>query len=191
VRPAPIARPPSLQLRLILERHESVKAVGAAMSHSRNQIGCAAAGGANIITAGLCEAPSLTAAMPFYLAPAGGTATLASSDIRVNETSGTATVRTCVTIQALLEFLAAYRTEAAPGGYALPYPSTTFVGQTVGGAIATATYGASLVHGSWSAKVLEARFMNTEGKVRTYMYMHICIYIYICVCVHTHTHTHI
>jgi len=61
--------------------------------------------------------------------------------------------------------LAAYRTREAPGGYMLPYPSTTFVGQTVGGAISTATYGASLVHGSWSAKVLEAAFMNAAGDV--------------------------
>lgn len=149
----------------MVARHRSVKAVGAGMSWSRNQIGCAAAGGANMLTAGICETPELTAAMPFYLAPATGTVRVSTSDIRVNETERTVRVASCVTIQALLEFLAAYRTREAPGGYMLPYPSTTFVGQTVGGAISTATYGASLVHGSWSAKVLEAAFMNAAGDV--------------------------
>lgn len=149
----------------IVARHKSVKAVGAGMSWSRNQIGCAAAGGANMLTAGICETPELTAAIPFYLAPPTGTVRVSTTDIVVNETDATVRVAACVTIQALLEFLAAYRTREAPGGYMLPYPSTTFVGQTVGGAISTATYGASLVHGSWSAKLLEAAFMNGAGTV--------------------------
>mmetsp|Transcript_691 Transcript_691/g.2394 ORF Transcript_691/g.2394 Transcript_691/m.2394 type:complete len:873 (+) Transcript_691:72-2690(+) len=153
------------EMSAIVSRHKSVKAVGAGMSWSRNQIGCAASGGANIITAGLCEKPELTATMPFYLAPPLGTARIETADIRVDEAGLTVTVMSCVTIQALLEFLAAYRTNNAPGGYMLPYPSTSFAGQTVGGAVSTATYGASLVHGSWSAKVLEISYMNAKGEL--------------------------
>lgn len=145
--------PNRAQLKTVVTKYWSVKAVGAAMSWSRNQIGCAASGGANVITAGLCESVDLTAVYPFYLAPPNGSSLVKTTDILVDEVAKTATVKACVTVQALLEFLAAYRTAMAPGGYMLPHPSTNYAGATIGGVISTATYGSSLVHGGWSAKV--------------------------------------
>eukprot|EP00967_Tisochrysis_lutea_P026496 scaffold30577_cov29-Tisochrysis_lutea.AAC.1 len=66
---------------------------------------------------------------------------------------------------ALNEYLAAYRTSAAPNGYMLSHPGTLYTGQTVGGIIATAAHGSSLVEGGWPSKVIAVRVMLADGRV--------------------------
>ncbi|EOD34510.1 hypothetical protein EMIHUDRAFT_122768, partial [Emiliania huxleyi CCMP1516] len=155
------------ELSEVMRRTHSIRAVGTGANWNINNMACAAAGGFSLVTAAMCEVDELTGALPFYLAPAEGTATAtaATPDIKVDEAKGVVTVKTCVTVQALNEYLAAYRTEASPTGYMLPEPGTIYAGQTVGGAVATATHAHSLVEGSWSAKVLEARLMTADGEV--------------------------
>ena len=145
---------------------QSVKAVGAGHGWSRNFIGCAARHGVNILTAGLCAESELTARHPFFfIGDPGGEHCSQHADVLVDSTTRLVQVRTCVTIQALLEVLSACRTQSAPGGYQLYSPATLYTGQTVGGAIATATHGASLEHGGWSNLVQEAEIMLANGTI--------------------------
>lgn len=61
----------------------------------------------------------------------------------------TVTVAAGVTQRVLLDYLAAY---PSPSGYTLPAFSW-FIDQTIAGAVATATHGSSLQHGSLSSQV--------------------------------------
>jgi hypothetical protein len=144
---------------------DSVKAVGAGMSWSQNHMACADFDGTNIVTAGLCSDIELTAARPFYLAPASSSRNHVTSDIVIDEAHMTVVVKSCVTVQALLEYLANYRTPTFPSGYTLESPATFYAGMTVGGAVAGGTHGVSLSHGGWAGKVIEVRAMLADGSV--------------------------
>jgi hypothetical protein len=151
------------ELRAAVTGAHSIKAVGAGMSWSQNHFSCADYDGTNIVTAGLCSDIELTAARPFYLSPASSARNHVTDDIVVDETHMIVVVKSCVTVQALLEYLANYRTPTFPSGYTLESPSTYYVGMTVGGAISGGTHGVSLSHGGWAGKVLEARAMLANG----------------------------
>eukprot|EP00962_Isochrysis_galbana_P059588 scaffold33252_cov107-Isochrysis_galbana.AAC.1 len=153
------------QLRTAITGADSIKAVGAGMSWSQNHFACADSGGINIVTAGLCSDIDLTAAKPFYLAPAGGSRAHVTDDIVVDEDTLTVVVKSCVTVQALLEYLAHYRTPTFVSGYTLESPSTFYAGMTVGGAVAGGTHGVSLSHGGWAGKVLEVQAMLADGSI--------------------------
>lgn len=136
------------------------------MNWAMNHMSCADAGGLNVVTAGMCERVELTAARPFYLAPfPGGSRSLITDDIRIDEVGMTVTVKSCVTVQALLEYLATHRTPDFPSGYGFESPSTFYVGMTVGGAIAGASHGASILDGGWPNKVLQITAMLANGEV--------------------------
>jgi len=152
------------------------------MSFSATYSSCADAGGVNIITAGLCEKIEHTAAHPFYLAPGEGSHTALTTDIvlrgKVHD-NPTVEVRACVTVQALLEYLAAYspaRLSDRPWqehdlgthfGYSPGDPAIHYAGVTVGGAISSASHGTSILEGGWPNKVLKVRVMLPNGEIVT------------------------
>jgi hypothetical protein len=152
------------ELRNAITGSDSIKAVGAGMSWSQNHMACADYGGTNIVTAGLCSDIDLTAAKPFYLSASSGSRSHPTDDIVIDEDALTVVVKSCVTVQALLEYLANYRTPTFVSGYTLESPATFYVGMTVGGAISGGTHGVSLSHGGWAGKVIEARAMLASGE---------------------------
>ncbi|KAK9825646.1 hypothetical protein WJX81_004482, partial [Elliptochloris bilobata] len=82
--------------------------------------------------------------------------------IRVDETARTATVAAGVPQRILLDYLAAYKTPAAPLGYSLAAFSF-YIDQTIGGAVATGTHGSTLQHGSTSNQVTRIELALANG----------------------------
>ncbi|KAI8470601.1 MAG: POT family-domain-containing protein [Monoraphidium minutum] len=88
-----------------------------------------------------------------------------SSLISVDERAMTVTVPAGLTQRAVLEHLAGFRTPSAPDGYTLGSFSW-FIDQTMGGAVATATHGSSLLYGSLSSQLKAIKFMDATGAIR-------------------------
>jgi FAD/FMN-containing dehydrogenase len=85
--------------------------------------------------------------------------------IFVDESARTVTADAGVVLADLLGFLSNYASARAPAGYTLPaYP--WFVYQTVGGAVATGTHGASVEHGSLSSQLVSIDLVTADGSLR-------------------------
>ena len=152
-----------------------VRAVGVGHSWHR-ELFCAGtnAESVNVLLAGVRSVrPSTTSERSLLAAfqpPAAATAATAVS-ARVSVDTARLTVRADagVRLRDLLDYLANYDDQRSGGwrhaaGYTLPaFP--WFIDQTVGGAVATATHGSSLRHGSLSSQVTALTIVVANGTV--------------------------
>jgi len=84
--------------------------------------------------------------------------------ITIDEQEETAWIDGGILVLDALNYLSTYVTEAAPRGWTLAsYPF--WVKQTVAGAIATATHGSTLKHGSLSQQVVALRVVLADGSL--------------------------
>ncbi|KAK9831929.1 hypothetical protein WJX81_000169, partial [Elliptochloris bilobata] len=139
-----IGRPTSIdELLALIRSHARVMGVG--VGHSWGQQQFCAGDGADAMQVVLTGMPAArlanAAAAAFWDKP--NAAVPADFPVRVDAAALVAAVKGGVQTRMLLDYLANYKTAAAPKGYTLPiFP--WYIGQTLGGAVATGSHGSDV-----------------------------------------------